>query len=1121
MSDIQYTYPLIQNKVAPPHYVTPTLRRARLLDWLHAATTCRATVIAAGAGYGKTTLLWQWEREVDFPIYWYKLDRNDRDWTLHISYLIEAISQRHRGFGRRAHSMLQQLGGPGSSRPGVAAYLLSEMHDTLKEPCTFIIDDWQYVASQTEVRGLWNQILRDAPATCRFVFASRAKPQLQFARFKTHAGYAELRTDALRFTDVEIDELFRDVYNDPLDATELAELERRTEGWAASLQLVEVSLRERKTRQARRDFIESITATTDSDLFEFLAEEVLDQQAEQIRNFLLCTSILQRIEPELAERIAGIHEGARQLADLEQRGLFTYRLGPDDARYRYHNLFREFLERQLIAERPSSEVTGLHIHAASYFETHEEWPQAIHHYLRAGLQPQAARLIAKYGEDVAAEGRIGLIDEWLVQLPAKTIHDNARLSLLHGEALGIRGEFGASLAALERARGFFSRKGDRRMEALACLKLSSVYHNTGEMATSARLAEEGLELVPDDARATKLRLQGNIAITSTLMDDGVEAAVRACKRVTIEAASAGLDHFAAIGYHNVGVLQRTAGMLHESAASLGRAAKFWSELPASPFADNRELVLTHLMLNDVRRADEIATRAEHATRPWPHPQAHARFARAAVSIQRGNFAEAVEVLQEILLLGSQLGGLAYEAYGLLLEAFHLGRYAPSESASILELLSTVIRDPRLRPMVDPAEAIASHTLHRCNGLCHEVRETLNRWDARGARAWVTVGIAKLGPALLDHEAGKATNTVITSLDRAAQLGLMPYLKWWLRDYLRHVGLLGKTEQGTRVLARFLEADPEYWRVPLVGLLAKMKGSRREVLLAALVKFANKATVIALGEISGADVDEARKHLARQQAPRLLVRTFGTLGLHRGSWSSQIATLDKRRLRILLGLLASHSRSALPRETAIDVLWPEAMPAAAVNNLNQSVFQLRRVLDEQYRDGESPSYIITTSDSLQLDSQLVRVDLDEFRAVATRLRSGASGGDFESAARTAVDLVRGGFLADLKYEDWVQPLTDAVHAEVREVLFPLASSTASSPDLAVRAGCALMALDEYDESAVVVTAHQLAQAGRHTAARQLIGRFAKKLQDELDEEPSAAVVAAMKALGYRPSPSTST
>ena len=191
------------------------------------------------------------------------------------------------------------------------------MHQRLTEPCTFIIDDWQYVNAVTEVRGLWNQILRDAPPTCRFVFASRVKPRLQFARFKTHGGYAELKTDALRFTETEIGDLFRDVYNDPLDPSELTELEQRTEGWAASLQLVEVSLRERTSPDERRDFIRSITATTDSALFDFLAEEVLDQQPEETRNFLLTTSILQQITPEVAERLAGVHDGRRELTDLE------------------------------------------------------------------------------------------------------------------------------------------------------------------------------------------------------------------------------------------------------------------------------------------------------------------------------------------------------------------------------------------------------------------------------------------------------------------------------------------------------------------------------------------------------------------------------------------------------------------------------------------------------------------------------------------------------------------------------------------------------------------------------------------------------------------------------------
>jgi LuxR family maltose regulon positive regulatory protein len=316
-------YPLIHNKVTPPHYVTPTLRRGRLLDWLNERATARAVVIAADAGYGKTTLLWQWERDVGFPVYWYKLDRTDRDWTVHVRYLVEAVRTRHEGFGRRTLSTLSQVGGAPANRPQVAAFLLGEMHERLSEPCTFVIDDWQFVNTVTEVRGFWNQVLHDAPPTCRFVFASRAKPKLQFARFKTHGGYGQLNTDALRLTESEIEALFRDVYRNPLSSDELSELERRTEGWAASLQLVEVSLRERRTPEERRQFIESITAESDSDLFSFLAEEVVDQQPEETRNFLLCTSILQQITPDLAERLAGVHEGERRLLDLEHAGLFT------------------------------------------------------------------------------------------------------------------------------------------------------------------------------------------------------------------------------------------------------------------------------------------------------------------------------------------------------------------------------------------------------------------------------------------------------------------------------------------------------------------------------------------------------------------------------------------------------------------------------------------------------------------------------------------------------------------------------------------------------------------------------------------------------------------------------
>jgi ATP/maltotriose-dependent transcriptional regulator MalT/DNA-binding SARP family transcriptional activator len=1103
LSDIQYVYPLIHNKVTSPHFVTPTLRRARLVDWLHHNANCRAVVIAADAGYGKTTLAWQWEREVDFPCYWYKLDRNDRDWSLHISYLIEAISQRHAGFGRRAHSMLQQLGGPGSSRPGVAAYLLAEMHERLTEQCTFIVDDWQFVASVTEVRGLWNQILRDAPPTCRFVFLSRGKPQLQFARFKTHAGYAEIRTDSLRFTDREIDELFRDIYDDPLDATELAELERRTEGWAASLQLVEVSLRERKTPEERRSFIQSITATTDSDLVEFLAEEVLDQQPEHIRNFLLTTSILHQVHADLAARLTGVPDGEKVLQELESRGLFTYRNDPGDGRYRYHGLFRDFLEHRLIAERSAGEVSGLHIHAASYYETHGLWPEAIHHYMSAGLQPQAGRLIAKYGEDLVSGGRLALVDKWLTELPPRTVRENARLSLLFGEASGVRGDWDLALAALQRARGFFARKGDRRMEAVACSKLSTVFNNLGDVTRCSEIAMEGLALAPDDAHATRLRLRGNVAVTSTWFESFAKAE-QECRRVAVESTARGYEQYAAIAFHNLGVMLRYAGRLDESLACLERSARFWDASPTNPFADNSELVQTLLACGDLGRAAAVAEAAAERTRPWAKPHSEARYGMACVHAQRGEFQQAIDLLQELLLeKRATLGPNIEKGISLLIECLYLNGSNPEEMGSLLAELESIDGDPRLAPTTVLARALAAHRLGECAGRCDEAYGTLAAWEANGASLTAMLGRIPLAILAFEHDRNRGAAKAAPLLSEAAASPVSTSLRYWLRMFTPHLPAIVKQLDRPILLLDLISVDPRHW-TPVVGLLIpSLTGDIRADVIAAIEDHADPTTPAALRHVDGGDVQEARKKLIQRFAQRIYVRSFGSLTIHPRTWDAPGAVLGRRRMRLLLGLLVAHADAGLTRDQAIDIMWPDSDPSAAVNSLNQTVFQLRRLFDPNYREAESPQYIISNVETVQLNKDLVDTDLREVRRLSDELARPDSQSAHAEMARRLVDLVRGEFLADLRYEDWVSAAQLTVHSEVRNALLPIARGEALglTHDAVLRAGSALTALDPYDETAHIAVAHHLASSGRRRQAKQFLGRFVRRLRDDLDEPPS--------------------
>ena len=1099
MSDIKYAYPLILNKVASPHYVTPTLRRARLIDWLNEASGCRAAVIAADAGYGKTTLLWQWEREVDFPCYWYKLDRNDRDWTFHISYLIESISKRHKDFGRRAHSMLQQLGGPGSSRPGVAAYLLADMHERLTEPCTFIIDDWQYVNAVTEVRGLWNQILRDAPPTCRFVFASRVKPRLQFARFKTHSGYAELRTDALRFTEAEIDELFRDIYDDPLDPTDVAELERRTEGWAASLQLVEVSLRERHSPDERREFIRSITATTDSDLFEFLAEEVLDQQPEETRNFLLTTSILQQITPEVAERLAGVHDGRRALSELEHRGLFTNRL--DDQRYRYHNLFRDFLERRLIAERSEAEVIGLHIHAASYFETTEQWPEAIHHYLRAGLQRQAARLIAKYGEDVVSSGRLGLVDEWLRQLPQEMIKQNARLSLLHGEACGIRGEWSRALEALNRARDYFSRKGDRRLEALACLKLSSVYSNYGDAERAAEVAEAGVALVPADAMSTRLRLEGNVAITRTWLTSPLEAVVRECQRIAAESTALGLEHFAAIGHHNVGEMQLRMGQIDRAIANLDRASRFWAETPTNPFAHSEELIMALLYAGQRGRATAVAAESIRRTTPWPRPTAHALFGWASVLASEGRLREATGVLRDATSSPAVLGAASAPMYARLVECLYLDDQPIGE---IMDAYSSIESGPpvdlRYSAEIAPARSIAIHVAGACTGQCLDALSELAGAESIGASLVAATGRVKIGALALEHRFTRAKRDAWIALGEALSAGYLEPIRCWVRRFAPYAQFALNQPSGADMLAQLLAWDPDGWRTDLLRVLPLAKGIERATLLGAVKRHANRGTIAALDQVPGPDVTEARRQLQQTYASRIYLRTFGGISVRRGGWQGPPISIEKRRVRALMAVLAAHAHTTLTRDMAIDILWPEADGDAAVNNLNQTVFQLRRYLDPSYRQGESPEYIISSAEQVSLSPDLVRTDLQEIRRQCDRLTSG-SWQQRQEAATKAIALVRGEFLADLRYEAWASRLQITVHNEVRSRLLPIAtqSPAAFNVQVATDAAAALVGIDPFDEAATLALADGLSRSGRRRAARDVLVKYADQLRAEFDED----------------------
>jgi DNA-binding SARP family transcriptional activator len=192
--------------------------------------------------------------------------------------------------------------------------------------------------------------------------------------------------------------------------------------------------------------------------------------------------------------------------------------------------------------------------------------------------------------------------------------------------------------------------------------------------------------------------------------------------------------------------------------------------------------------------------------------------------------------------------------------------------------------------------------------------------------------------------------------------------------------------------------------------------------------------------------------------------------------------------------------------ATDVLWPEADGDASINNLNQTVYQLRRYLDPGFRQGESPEYVISSADQLALNRDLVHTDVALIRGLPESL-TGMKSRDAHAAAREAIALIEGEFLADLRYESWVTPLQLNVHNDVRSRLLPIAQRQDSSlgPQLPIDAATALVCIDPYDEAATLALAECLADSGKRIAARGLLVRYVDRVRSELDEEPSSTFV----------------
>lgn len=425
---------LLEGKYRVPGRQPNTVARPRLAERLSASSRSALTVLSAPAGFGKTTLLTEWLATVpaDAPsIAWLSLDHRDNDPARFWTYVVTAIRTAMDGVGAGA---LQVLASSPPSTEAALAALLNDLDGQSKE-LLLVLDDYHLIEAP-EVHDGMTFLLTHRPPQLHLVLATRVDPPLSLARMRARAQLIEVRAADLRFTDEEAAAYLNGSMGLRLSDGDVAALEGRTEGWIAALQLAALSITGRDDASA---FIAGF-AGDDRYIVDYLAEEVLARQPPDVRDFLLKTSVLERLTGPLCDAVTGRDGGKASLVALERANLFLVPL--DDRRqwYRYHHLFADVLQAHLLEEH-ADEVAELHRRASTWFEANGDTSQAISHALAGGDSGRAADLMELAMPVMRRERREAELARWVRSLPDEVVRVRPVLGIAFVGALAQVSDF--------------------------------------------------------------------------------------------------------------------------------------------------------------------------------------------------------------------------------------------------------------------------------------------------------------------------------------------------------------------------------------------------------------------------------------------------------------------------------------------------------------------------------------------------------------------------------------------------------------------------------------------------------------------------------------------------------
>jgi LuxR family maltose regulon positive regulatory protein len=654
--------PLLETKLYVPRPRRGLVTRPRLSERLNRGSESKLTLVSAPAGFGKTTLVADWLATTpERTTAWLSLDPNDNLAASFWPYLIAALRTVVPDVGATALSLLQGPQPPPIET--VFATLLNEL-SALPNDLVLVLDDY-HVVDAHEIHDEMAFLLDHLPPQIHLVITTRADPPLPLARLRARGELVEIRAADLRFTPEEAAAYLNEVMGLDLGASEVVALEARTEGWIAALQLAALSI------QGRDDVAGFIAGFAGDDRYivDYLVEEVLRRQPEEVRSFLLDTSILDRLKGPLCDAVTGQAGGRARLEALDRANLFLVPL--DDRRqwYRYHQLFADVLRARLQDEQPDR-VPVLHRRASEWYEHDGDRSEAIRHSMAGEDFERAADLIELAIPSMSQGRQEATLRRWLNALPDDLFEARPVLAvgwvamrLVRGEAEGVEARLLQAERWLEPGQapdGSTGRSTDmivvdeaafRRLPGAVSVYRTALAMAHGDVTGTIAHAQRVLDVISADDHLERGSAEGFLALAHWTRGD-LEAANRwwTDAAVSLELAGHVSDAIGcSIALADIRIAQ---GRLHEAMQAYERGITLAAQQPAPSlrgvpdmhvgmselFRERNDLALAtqHLL-----SSEDLGERAGLAQNPYRWHVAMARVREA-----EGDLDAALELLDE-------------------------------------------------------------------------------------------------------------------------------------------------------------------------------------------------------------------------------------------------------------------------------------------------------------------------------------------------------------------------------------------------------------------------------------------------------------------------------------------